>query len=134
MKNLVDILEKLDINKVNIKDKGFVKNFPLNSEIEEIAKYLKNYGFREIEWPIISDFGEFKQDIEKENGRVFARYKNVMVRFANTSIKKIENNNPVFVINKLPSTTHLYFEFNKWWELRNIKPDDFLAKIEKCIL
>lgn len=134
MKSLVDILEKLDINKVNIKDKDFVKNFPLNGEIEEIAKYLKSYSFKEIEWPNqYTPFDKFKKDVEKENNRVFTINKNGLIRFANTSNgNKISIDNPIFLIYNGESVSKgLYFENKDWWEWKEIKPDDFLAKMKK---
>ena len=131
MKDLYSIYEKLDINKVNIKDKGFVKNFPLNGEIEEIAKYLKDYGFKEIPTPSpYTLFDEFKKDIEKENIRIFTRPKNNIVRFANTSLgNEISDDNPIFVINTgNDGTNQFYFESGKWWAMTTFG-SEFLAKM-----
>lgn len=42
MKNLVDILEKLDINKVRLDE------FPIDGSIKDICKYLKKNGYEEV--------------------------------------------------------------------------------------
>ena len=100
------IYEKLDINKVMLNDKQFVKKFPLNATIEEIVDYLKDHKFKEVPWPTSPNFNKFKKDIEKEHRKVFSRYEDTTVRFANTSGgKEISDKNPIFVIfdAKLPS-------------------------------
>lgn len=133
MKNLLDILlEKLSIDDVKINNsKHFVMDFPLDNTIEKIVNYLKDNDFKEVSWPSMSELSEFKEDIKKENWKVFTTYGNEMIRFANTSNgNTISVNNPIFVIYKGKSGTHLYFENNKWWEWRNIKPEDFLAKMK----
>jgi len=132
MKNLVDILlEKLDIDDVKIgNSKYFVKDFPLDNTIEKIVNYLKDNDFKEVSWPTMKELSEFKKDLEKENWKVFTMYGNEMIRFANTTYDTISKDNPIFVIYKGKSANHLYFESNKWWERRDIKPDDFLAKMK----
>ena len=84
----------------------------------------------------IYSFDKFKKDVEKENDKVFTKYKDNIVRFANTSNgNEISDDNPIFLIYDGESASRrLYFENKDWWEWKEIKPDDFLAKIEKCIL
>lgn len=133
MKSLVDILlEKLSIDDVKINNsKHFVKDFPLDGIIEKIVNYLKDNDFKEVSWPSMAELSEFKEDIEKENWKVFTMYGNEMIRFANTSNgNKISFKNPIFVIYKGKSGSHLYFENNRWWEWRDIKSNDFLAKLK----
>lgn len=128
------ILEKLDINKVNLKGQNFVKNFPLDDTIEKIANYLKANDFKEIPWPEVHIlFNEFKKDVEKENGKVFTVHENRLIRFANTSDRnKISDDNPIFVINTQIGQSvsgHLYFENKDWWQ-RIPSTDAFLAKMD----
>lgn len=133
MKNLIDILEKLSIDDVKINSsKHFVKDFPLDDTIEKIVNYLKDNDFKEVSWPSENSlFNEFKKDIEKENGKVFAVYENRLIRFANTSGgNKISADNPIFVIDTGQSdSSHLYFENKGWWQ-RSPSTDDFLAKMK----
>ena len=46
MKNLVDIYEKLDLNKVNLKETNI---FPIEGTIEEMIEFLEKLGFKEID-------------------------------------------------------------------------------------
>lgn len=92
MKNLVDILlEKLDINKVRLKD-----GFPFDENDLEIIKFLKEHGFKDLKnsraW--LTEFEDahdrcFKWDDNTEVSRIC---------FADTSKKRISKENPIFYI------------------------------------
>ena len=47
IKNTIN--EKLDINKVNIKNKNFGKKFPIDDGMDEIKRYLLKNSFKEVD-------------------------------------------------------------------------------------
>lgn len=130
MRSIVDIYEKLSIDDVKIG--SFADEFPTDEDADTVCDYLKSHGFKEIPWPTTTNFAEFEKDVEKENKRVFTRYEDVLVRFADTSRgNKISEKNPIFVVEPRSSTViSLYLEFNRWWE-KGVKYNDFMNNLIK---
>jgi len=98
MKNIIDIYEKLNINKVNLIS-IFAENFPIGAPWQDIFNYLEDNGFEYIETSgepkdIIKEFKKVK------NNLVFTDYgsrpDSFYIAFADTSKKKISEGNPIF--------------------------------------
>lgn len=87
MKNLKDsILEKLDINKVNLNNR-----FPIDGTLEDIAKFLEEEGFQQVE------YGYVKTAFNEPKAKCFMIF-TTTIRFADTSKEEVSKDNPIFYI------------------------------------
>jgi len=100
MKNLVDVMkfvskdtiyEKLDINKVNLNDTG---SFPIDGSIEDMIKFLKSLGFKEIDVKGRSATESFNS---KHDKCYWLRDK-LWIYFGDTSEGNISPTNELFMI------------------------------------
>jgi len=99
MKKLIDVLEKLDINKVNVNDDDVERVFS-RFDINELIKFLESYGFKEVH---VVDIASTEEDIEKINkahGKCFVTNRTGFIEFADTSRNELSNDNMLYVFNK----------------------------------
>jgi len=96
MKNLIDIIEKLDIDKVNLND----MNFPIDKDIDTIMTFLKDNGFIEIPYTMSDNRRSVHKKFDEKRGKKVFEYwpKVKTLRFADMS-KDINRKNPIFCIN-----------------------------------
>lgn len=117
MKNLIDIYEKLDINKVNLN-----KEFPVDGTSNVIIEFLKEQGFKEIkDLPDIPFYPDYVILFNKYKNKCFGIEEGIndtTIYFANTSKKKISEGNMLYIIQTSP----------KIYKCRKIWGDD----IEMC--
>lgn len=96
MRNLVDIYEKLDIDKVSLNNKS---QFPLDKGLQKAIEYLKQNNFREIDTSVhqIDNAPTAIEAFNIEKDKVFYVFSNKrggIIRFANTTSKIISPSNP----------------------------------------
>lgn len=96
MKNLIDVIEKLDIDKVNLND----MNFPIDEDFANIVNFLKDNGFIEIPYENGDIRGSVHRKFDRNKGKKVFEYlpKVKTLRFADMS-KDISRENPIFCIN-----------------------------------
>lgn len=119
------INEKLDINKVNVENRNFVKEFPMDGGPRKIVQFLIANEFSEIE-----DNGDFDFCVEKFNSMKTKAYSTngSDIRFADTSYDTISKDNPIFVIDT--QTNNMFTEVDHWWQNR-LKPKEFYDKLKE---
>lgn len=135
MRNIKDILEKLDINKVNLnKD----LKFPVDGKPSDVFLWLKKNGFDQFDY----NDKHIKIQFNNENARCFATYQRksltysnqqtTFIWFADTSKKKISEGNPVFLY-KIDGKLITYYFI--WKEMMNPKVGafEFTEKINETL-
>jgi len=93
MKKLIDIYEKLDINKVKIPNK-----FPIAETREDVREFLLDNNFKEV--PYVESWESIAKAFNSANGLVFMQSMNERwIRFADTKEHiKHYNENPVYTM------------------------------------
>lgn len=96
MKTIADVLEKLDINKVNLDDET---HFPLDEGLQKAIEYLKQNKFGEIDTTVyqIDNAPTTIEAFNKEKDRsfyVFSNRRGGILRFADTTSKIVSQSNP----------------------------------------
>ena len=99
MKTLKDILEKLKIDDIVLGEK-----FPIDGIMDDMIAFLENEGFKRIQQHTLfpSQVFNFKKDkcLYISDDQIF---------FADTSKKKISENNPLFLIGYSPEIYNVYY-------------------------
>lgn len=100
MKQLIDILEKLDLDKVSLID----DEFPIDGSLEDIIKFLIEHNFKEIkELPSLSCYTDYVIPFNNYGGKCFGITADGLngcsiIFIANTLRKKISKSNMLYVI------------------------------------
>ena len=101
MKNLVDIYEKLDINKVNLN-----KEFPVDGTSNVIIDFLNEQGFKEIKnFPNIPFYTDYAILFNKYKNKCFGIEEGLddtTIYFANTLKNEISKSNMLYIIQTSP--------------------------------
>jgi len=105
MKNLIDILEKLDLDKTNVSSNfdDFIMGFPFGKKANEVAEYLENSGFKKIDYKYAKDkdFQDVIDAFNSSRGLVYIYDENYnWVEFANITNKKAPKGDPIFEYRK----------------------------------
>lgn len=120
--------EKLDINKMSLKDKDFVKKFPLNGKADEIRTYLLNNDFIEVDDK--EHFIKYVENLNSMKTKVFSESLK-QLRFADTSFGVISEENPIFAIDTGNRNGNVIAtEINYWWE-HKLSEEEFLDKLKE---
>ena len=131
MKSLkTSILEKLDINKVNLDD----SRFPLELTVESLVRYLKDCGYVEV--PYISvpngNIFNFIPYFNEKPGKQFIytkRWREIYI--ADTSRSEIGSDNPMFYLSIRGSKLDEFKAFFKKGWSKKINQDEFREYFEK---
>jgi len=100
MKQLIDILEKLDLDKVSLID----DEFPIDGSLEDIIKFLIEHNFKEIkELPDLFKYTNYVAQFNEYKNKCFGVIPDKLSRcdiifIANTSRKKISKSNSLYMI------------------------------------
>lgn len=126
MKHIIDIIEKLNINKVNLAP----KRFPIDRDMNTIVDFLRDDGFKEIPYEKGDVWRHVHEKFNKnKRKKVFEYWSHLEVlRFADMS-KDISEDNPIFGIN----SDGWYWIEPKLYNSYNIKlnKEEFLKAINK---
>lgn len=131
MKNLIDVIEKLDINKVNLGDK-----FPINGKLHEIVEFLNNNGFELADTLFVGvkKWKEIVDALDKKEGWCYVYSERFeTVRFADTS-KPIDTikTNPIYTISFDGDVIANYaLEGKEANSFKNINKEEFSKAINK---
>lgn len=122
------INEKLDINKVNIKNKNFGKKFPIDGGMDEIKRYLLKNGFKEV-----NDRGNFDTYVGNLNSMATKVFSVGLrqLRFADTTYDTINEENPIFAININSSTDVIWSTEAKYWWEHKISKEKFHDRLKE---
>ncbi len=132
MRSLLNyIIEKLDINKVNLLD---LDAFPYDGSIEDIKKFLIHCNF------IKTNNGDGSANrririFDNTHGLCYAIPDTVAgeaISFANTSKKKISEDNPMINIYK-PYGRNIIYELRWTGNIKNIEIITFVEKIKEIL-
>lgn len=132
MKSLkTSILEKLDINKVNLDD---VYTFPLELTDESLVHYLKDCGYAEVPYISVPDGNIFSYIpyFNEKHGKQFIYTKQWReIYIADTSKSEISLKNPMFYLSiRSGKPDELKAYFKKGWS-KKISQDEFRKYFEK---
>lgn len=100
MKNLIDVLEKLDLDKVGLID----DEFPIDGSSENIIEFLIEHGFKKIEdLPDLFKYTNYVAPFNEYKNKCFGVIvdelsKHDIIFIANTSRKKISKSNSLYMI------------------------------------
>lgn len=131
MKSLkTSILEKLDINKVNLNDSGF----PLELTAESLVQYLKDCGYAKVPYISFPDgnISDFIPYFNEKHGKQFIytkRWREIYI--ADTSRSEIGSDNPMFYLSIRGSKLDEFKAFFKKGLSKNISQDEFREYFEK---
>ena len=127
MKTINDyIVERIKVD--NIKP----KEFPVDGTIEDIEDFLKDNGFTQIETNIskLSDRSKF---LNKHNGKYYMKYqvyRNKTITFADTSSKKISNDNPMYYIYPYVDKIYKKLTGESRYNISILSADEFKKEME----
>ena len=95
MKNLKDILNNAILEKLKVDD-IIIDKFPIDTTLEKIIEFLKEEGFKEVEY-----VGSISTLFNKTKSKCFTCYDGILKRiyFGDTSKKETCKDNPIFLIN-----------------------------------
>lgn len=128
MRNITDILEKLDINKVNLEP----DKFPIDGTLEEIEKFLEandfeNFDDYDLDMQYFSEYADF---VNTEGKKLFLINTAIkFVRFIDTSKKDLGKDNPMFCI-KTNAANPFTIEIDEFYQ-RYLNKNDFLKALNK---
>ena len=133
MKSLVDIYEKLDINKVKLNDR-----FPIKGEFKDIIEFLESNGFEIMkDSPALNSFYDFLTLYKNTHGKIAIIDYNKeyrpdhWVRFADTSNREVSKNNPALHIYCGNTGFKIYkIEINHYNE-KVLSEEEFLEQVNK---
>ena len=103
MKTIVDVLEKLKVDDITFDE------FPVDGTLDDAVKFLREYGFEEVEYELEKHF-YYVKDIESRKGRyVVVNREDSEIIFGDTSKEKISPKNPLYSISYNLDESNKYF-------------------------
>jgi len=128
MRSITDILEKLDINKVNLEPDVF----PIDGTLEEIEEFLEANNFENFDdYDLdMKYFSEYEDFVNTEGKKLFLiSIGGKFVRFIDTSQKDLGKDNPMFCI-KTNAANPFTIEINEFYQ-KYLDKKDFLKALNK---